>query len=305
MALLNTAATRPSIVLIVLRYLAQQRGKKDDIQRLIAMLAPSGLSSDGAHQSDVRDSLRAAIDLGIVERDGNEVRLVDSAVDPVRSGQRTTIAFLRSAVLATSVNTEGWGSQAGARDLTNALAWYLTFSADDAPSAMEDGTHSAKEMQTVDFGPRQSPVRGHPDEDDDGGGWPIGNDNRWRAFRFWACSLGFAWMEPNGNMVPDPTPAVRDSLPKILTKSSELEARDFVKRLGEAVPVLDTGIYRRFVESNWRRPSPEQRRLSSPVTDALERLRNDRELEFSDRADAPRVTRADGTTFSHVRLVRP
>jgi len=154
MALLNTAATRPSVVLIVLRYLAQQRGKKDDTRRLIATLAPRGLSPDGAHQSDVRDSLRSAIDLGIVERNGDEVRLVDRAVDPVRSGQRTAVALLRDAVLAASVNTEAWGSQAGARDLTNALAWYLTFSADDAPSAMEGGARSAKEMQTADFGIR-------------------------------------------------------------------------------------------------------------------------------------------------------
>jgi hypothetical protein len=304
MALLNTAATRPSIVLIVLRHLSQQRGKKDDDRRLVDTLAPRGLSLDGAHQSDVKDSLRLAIDLGIVERNGNEVRLSEGAVGPVHSGQHASVALLRHAVLAASVNTEGWGSQAGARDLTNALAWYLTFSAEDAPTAMEGETRSAKDLQTADFGPRQSLVRGHTDEEDDGGGWPIGNDNRWLAFRYWACSLGFAWVDPNGKIVPDPTPAVRDALPTIFDESLELEAREFIERLGEAVPVLDTGTYRLFVENNWQRPAPAQRRLSPPLTDALERLRNDSELVFEDRSDAPRVARTDGTTFSHVRLAR-
>ena len=159
MALLNTAATRPSIVLIVLRHLSQQRGKKDDDRRLVDTLAPRGLSLDGAHQSDVKDSLRLAIELGIVERNGNEVRLSEGAVGPVRSGQHAAVALLRHAVLAASVNTEGWGSQAGARDLTNALAWYLTFSAEDAPTAMEGETRSAKVLQT---GPSGTTTVGWP-----------------------------------------------------------------------------------------------------------------------------------------------
>ncbi len=301
MALLNTAANRPSVILIVLRHLAGQRGRKDDVNGLVAVLSPSGLSPDGGHQRDVRDSLRAAIDLGLVERIGDEVRLSEAAVRPVRGGQGSTVALLRQAVLEPSVNVGEWGSQAGARDLTNALAWYLTFAPNDAPVAMEGGARSAKELQTADFGARQPAPRGRSDEEDDGGGWPIGNDNRWRAFRFWACSLGFAWVDPKGNLVPDPTPAVRDALPAIVGKSPELSARELVDKLGDAVPVLDTGRYREFVESNWGRPPPEQRRLSAPLTDALERLRSEGKIVFDDRADAPRITRADGSTFSHVR----
>jgi hypothetical protein len=167
---------------------------------------------------------------------------------------------------------------------------------------MEGGPRSAKDLQTADFGPRQPVIRGRSDEEDDGGGWPIGNDNRWRAFRFWACSLGFAWVDPKGNLVPDPTPAVRDAAPAIAGKSRELSAREFVDKLADAVPVVDMGRYREFVESSWRRPPPEQRRLSAPLTDALERLRIDGQLVFDDRADAPRMTRADGSTFSHVRF---
>lgn len=290
------------MILIVLRHLARQRGRKDDVNGLVAVLSPRGLSPDGAHQRDVRDSLRAAIDLGLVERIGDEVRLAEAAVRAVSGGQGSTVALLRQAVLEPSVNVGEWGSQAGARDLTNALAWYLTYAPNAAPVAMEGGPRSAKDLQTADFGARQPAVRGRSEEEDDGGGWPIGNDNRWRAFRFWACSLGFAWVDPKGNLVPDPTPAVRDALPAIAGKARELSARELVERLADAVPVLDTGRYREFVERNWRRPLSEQRRLSAPLTDALERLRADGKLVFDDRADAPRITRADGSTFSHVRF---
>lgn len=289
------------MILIVLGHLARQRRRKSDVNRLVALLSPRGLSPDGAHQSDVRESLRSAIDLGLVDRTGDEVRLADVAVAPLRSGQRAAVALLREAVLAPSVNVGDWGSQAGARDLTNALAWFLTFSADTAPVVMEGGPRSAKELQTADFGPRQPAPRGRSDEDDDGGGWPIGNDNRWRAFRFWACSLGFAWVDPKANLVPDPTPAIREALPTALGNSRELTAREFIDKLGDALPVLDTGRYREFLERNWGRPAPEQPRLSPPLTDALERLRYEGKLAFDDRADAARVTRADGSTFSHVR----
>jgi hypothetical protein len=113
--------------------------------------------------------------------------------------------------------------------------------------------------------------------------------------------LGFAWVDPKGNLVPDPTPAVRDVLPLVFEESAELSAREFIDKIAAAVPVLDSGRYREFVEANWRRPTVEPRRLSPSLTDALERLRNDGKLTFDDRADAPRVTRADGSTFSHVR----
>ena len=297
MALLNTAASRPSVILLILRHLARQRGKKDELNRLISTLAPPGLSKEGKHQNDLRESLQAAIDLCIVNRTGDEVRLSDQATGPAAGDQRAMVALLRAAVLSDSVNTGEWGSQLGARDLTNSLAWYLSFPASIAPTGMEGNNRSVADLSAADFGPRQPA--------DGGGGWPIANDNRWQAFQFWARSLGFAWVAPNGNLVPDPTPVVRDAIPTVFDKDSDLEANTFVARLGEVLPVLDNGKYRQFVESNWRRPKPEQVRLSAPLSDALERLRSEQRIAFSDRDDAPRVTRADGTTFSHVQVLKP
>jgi hypothetical protein len=235
----------------------------------------------------------------LIDRSGEELRLGDGVLAAVRGGKDATIAMLRRRVFDDELNVAPWGSQVGARDLTNALSWFLTFAAEDAPFQMEGRERSAKELQEADFGPRQAISRATGD--DDAGGWPIGNPTRWNAFRRWACSLGFAWVTPKGYLVPDPTPAVRDALPEVLGKTSELTARDFIDKLATAIPVLDSGRFREFVESNWHRPSPDQRRLTPSLSDALERLKNDGQLVFDDRADAPRVIRADASTFSHVR----
>ena len=292
MALLNTASSRPTVIIIILNYLGQQRGKKVDENRLFHTLSPDGLF-EGGNRTDVEESLGAAITLKLVQKNGSEVQLTQEALAAIQKGEGATVSLLRNAVLDPSVNTGPWGSQAGARDVTNALAWYLTLSADTCPTSMEGTERSAKDLQAADFGPRHA----------DGGGWPIENDNRWSAFRYWACGLGFAWVSPDGVLIPDPTPAIRDALPKVMAGSSELSARDFISRLAGEIPVLDDGRYRKFVEDNWIRRKPEQQLLTSALSEALSRIREENRLLFDDRADAARVTRFDGETFSHVRLV--
>lgn len=294
MALLNPPALRPSGVVTIVRYLAAQRAQQDVMERLLATVAPPSLKGDA--QSDVSHNLRTATELGLILRDGEKVTLAESAYTAVERGQGAVVKLLRARVFDDSVNTAPWRSQVGARDLTNALSWYLTLAPSVAPIQMERGPRSAEQLQLKDFGPRQ---------EEDGGqssNWPINNANRWGTFRRWACSLGFAWANPNGHLVPDPTAAIRDSLPEVFADETELTARDFVKNLGDAVPVLDGGRYREFVTSNWERPPTEGRGLTVPLSDALERLAGERAIALYDRADAPRVAKADGSTFSHVGL---
>lgn len=294
MALLNPPELRPSGIVTILRYLAAQRAQQDVMQRLLDTVAPPSLKGDP--QSDVRRNLRAATELGLIRRDGDKVTLTESARAAVAGGQSEVVKLLRARVFDDSLNTAPWRSQVGARDLTNALSWYLTMRPSDAPIQMESGPRSAEQLQLKDFGPRQ---------EEDGGkssNWPINNNNRWGPFRRWACSLGFAWVNPNGHLVPDPTAAIRDSLPELFEGVSELTAQDFVKKLGEAVPVLDGGRYREFVTSNWERPPTEERGLTVPLSDALERLVGEQAIAVYDRADAPRVAKADSSTFSHVAL---
>lgn len=295
MALLNPPELRPSVIVIITRFLAVRRGQRDQVERLIETLAPAGLA--GANPDlDVRRNLVAAAELGLVIRSGDEVSLADGLVNVARRGDQAIADHIRARVLAEDLNTGAWGTQVGARDVTNALSWFLTFPANESPIQMEGQERAAKDLQERDFGPRQG-----TGEDDDAGGWPIGNPTRWNAFRWWSCSLGFAWVSPREHLIPDPTRAIRAVLPDVIGQASELTAREFIDKLADALPVLDSGRYRAFVEANWRRPPAEQQRLSSPLSEALERLRAAGVLRFDDRADAPRVTRGDGTTFSHVR----
>jgi hypothetical protein len=228
------------------------------------------------------------------------VALAEGVLDTVGEGQGAVVALLRRRIFDEDLDAEPWASQRRARDLTKALSWYLTFSPEEAPIRFEGSTRSAKDLQETDFGPRQN-----PDDDDDPAGWPIGGLTRWPTFPRWACSLGFAWIDPNGRLVPDPTPAIRDALAEVFATSTELSAQQFVKNVASAVPVVDGGRFRAYVEQHWQRPPVESRRLTVSLTDALERLSSDGQVQFDDRADAPRVARADGSTFSHVRLGVP
>lgn len=298
MALLNPPELRPSIQLLIASYLATRHGQRAKEDRLIATLAPRGLGGADPDR-DVRLNLQSAVDLGILRRDGEDIRLDPAMVTAVRGGPAAMITTLRQHVLEPALNGGAWGSQTGARDLTNALTWFLSFPAGKGPIVMEGPDRSAKELQELDFGPRQADLG-----DEDFGGWPINNSVRWRVFRQWACSLGFAWVTPKGTLAADPTPAIRAALPAAFGGDWELAGQDFIGRLSRELPVLDRGAYRQFVEANWQRPAHESSRLGEPLTDALERLKNSGDLTFADRADSARVARSDGSTFSHVTLGR-
>jgi hypothetical protein len=294
MALLNPPELRPSVTLTIVRYLGTQRAQQDNEDRLLATLAPASLG--GANpQRDVNENLKAAVELGLVLRSDDKVTLAEGVLPAFEEGHGAMVKLLRARVFDDALNSTAWRSQVGARDLTNALSWFLTLPPAESPIQMEGGPRSVEALQTKDFGPRQ-------DEDgSESSNWPIGNATRWNAFRRWACSLGFAWANPKGQLVPDPTVAIRDALPDVFGGAEELTAREFVSKVGECVPVLDGGRYREFVTSNWERPGTENRGITVPMTDALERLTSEGSIHVDDRADAARVAKADGSTFSHVR----
>lgn len=296
MALLNPPELRASMMSVIVFYLAQCRGQRDERARIVDAISPPSLTeSPQKHQIDAIRNLVSAIEIGLVVRDGDLVTLSPESIKAARKGASAVAALIRWLVLSEDLNTAPWGSQEGARDLTNALAWFLTFSPADAPARMEGDSPSVKSQQEADFGSRRS-------DDDDASGWPISNSTRWNAFQRWACSLGFAWRSPAGRLVPDPTPAVRDSIPAIFESESTLDGRSFVAALGAQLPVLESGAYRRFVEKHWNRSSESSGELSAATTDALRRLDTSRHLRLEDRADAPRVTQVDGKTFSHVSI---
>jgi hypothetical protein len=294
MALLNPPELRASMMSLIVLYLAQCRGKRDEWERIVDAISPPSLTeSPKKHQLDALRNLTSAVEIGLVVRDGDRVQLSEESAKAAGSGVSAIATHIRRRVLSGDLNSDPWGSQAGARDLTNALAWFLTFGPTNAPIRMEGDPPSAKSLQEADFGPRHG-------ADDDASGWPISNDTRWVTFQRWACSLGFAWRSPSGRLVPDPTPAVRGAIRAVFDGESTLDGQSFVLALGAQLPVLESGAYRRFVEENWKRAPISDGVLSIATTDAFQRLEASGHLIFEDLADAPRVSRSDRSTFSHV-----
>ena len=301
MALLNPPELRPSLIVLVVNHLSTRRAARDKSDHVLRCLAPASLSADGKHQLDVSRNLVAAVELGLLTRDGDVLEATKDTISASKFGTDGVVAHLRSRVLASEMNTTPWGSQVGARDLTNSLAWLLTLPESSAPYAMESGRVSVKALQEVDFGPRKQTGRDANERDDDASGWPISNDTRWGAFKRWACSLGFAWIDPLGRLIPDPTPAVREMLPTLFRGRPEVRSDTFVQDLAAALPVVDGGAYRVLVEQNMQRLGEQSGGLSQSLSHALRRLERDGQLILDNRADSDRVVLFDGTTVSHVR----
>ena len=301
MALLNPPELRPSLIVLVVHHLSSRRGARDKAEHVLNCLAPASLTVDGKHTLDVSRNLAAAVELGLLDRDGDVLEASKDAVAASKSGTDAVVALMRSRVLATELNTAPWGSQVGARDLTNSLAWLLTLPEGKAPYAMESGRVSVKTLQEVDFGPRQQASRDVGDGEDEASGWPISNDTRWGAFKRWACSLGFAWIDPLGRLMPDPTPAVRQALPQLWRGRSELRADEFLRDLAAILPVVDGGDFRRHVETHMQRSVEGSAGLSHSLSLAIGRLEREGHITLDDRADSDRVALVDRRTISHVR----
>ena len=302
MALLNPPELRVSVLVIITGYLAACHGQREQRERLLDVLAPAGLSKDGKHQNDVAVNLTCARELGLVTIEGNDIRLMPEARKPAGDSVEAMTSYIRCRVLAPELNTAEWGSQKGARDLTNALAWFLQYPASAAPTAYEGGKRNAAELQTADFGRRHAAGRDADEEGDGTAGWPIANDTRWRTFRRWACSLGFCWLSPSGDLVPDPTRAVREVLPDVFAGAKMLDGPAFIHALGRSFPVMETGEYREFVNAHRVGPHKADGRLSSATSDVLRRLEADGSVRLEDRADAVKLTLSDGTAVSHIGL---
>lgn len=305
MALLNPPETRLSVIVLIARHLAGCANFQDDKDRLINCLSPIGLADENTasairnSQNDASINLTQAIEIGIVEDDKDITRLSTAAASAIHDGTDAFVKHARTQILDTSRNRAAWRSQKGARDLTNALAWHLSIPATRAPEGMEAGPEPrADTLLEEDFGPRE-------EDEGEGFNWPVVGRTRWPTFGRWACSLGFAWRDPSGRLIPDPTVAIRDVLSDVFAEKNILPAKDFIGNLGVALPVLEGGAYRKFVEKNWNRPADDRNRLSQATTDALRRLQWSGTLDFRSVADDPEVvTYANGEDFSEVTLAQ-
>ena len=292
MALLNPPESRPSVILLIAQRLAGRPDVTENKESLVRSLAAHG-SETRTPLHDVQVNLTQSTMLGVVEESDDAVRLSDSGHGALKVD--SFVKFLREQVLEKRHNREPWGSQEGARDLTNGLAWFLSLPATDLPESFAGRGTNVQTIQAQQFGERREGEENN---------WPIVNQERWVNFQRWACGLGFAWKTPTGITVPDPTATLRDVIPKVFADERRLPAGDFLKAIAKVVPVLDGGTYRKFVQDNLAEDQSlgSSKQLSQALTDALRRLERASEITIEERDDAPARHDATGKPFTHVAV---
>lgn len=293
----------PSILLTLAATVAREKIiSREDLLRICVPLSPW----DGEKRKDLSSRANGTLlrwtALGLFEEDGDKYRL---AVEPRRSESPDSFTDRLPAVcrrLALDpvkgkplwpeggrVSEEGTGLTA---DFCRGLAWCLSQDIYTLPSSYTE----LENLITEQVKP---------------GRFVFLNDTRWPGLRDWARFLGFATGDDSAFFF-DPTEAVRSELPEFAKPGETLAAAEFVTRLSNRLPVLDTGSYRIEVEDalkpeKWTAPPVGY--LSVSLSFALRRLQKQGILGFTTLADAESrctLTRQGGRvweSFTHISLL--
>jgi hypothetical protein len=250
---------------------------------LLDYIAPAGLTAESGKMA--RQTLNRWLELGLfVQDEGQKIGLAQPPSAKVLTELellRTIRCAARARVLAGENNQEFWASE-GARsaDLTRSLAWVL---------AQDVYRTTFRDLESLEL--RQIANRDRR---------LMQNDTRRNGLQVWAFFLGFT-RHLGGEI--DPTVAIREVLPECLKAGRETPIDEFLANLGERLPVLDGGEYRREVEAQIASGSLPDRitgQLSSSLSRALLCLRMEGSIVLEARAD-----RGSGITMTGQGGLRP
>lgn len=294
MSLLNlTNDGLPNILVVLFATVAKARRpmSRDD---LIEAVAPGNVVQDPRL---VRSTLNRWSELGLfcVTEGGEEVTLVEAPPNDLKNDAdvvRATRVAARRVALSQGNNVELWAREgAKAADLTRSLAWLL---AQDCYRLKFGDVNSLELNQVADSNLRL-----------------MQNNTRVNGLQFWGNFLGFI-RQPGGGDV-DPTLAIRDVLDECIEPGEEMPAKDFIRRLGSILPVLDGGAYSVAVLNQLNRaalPSLQPGQLSHSLSRAMFSFLSDQTLQFrnpSDVGSAILLTGRDGPRTDHryTSVLRP
>ncbi|MEZ4299002.1 MAG: protein DpdG [Polyangiaceae bacterium] len=214
---------------------------------------------------------------------------------------------LRERILDVEANRNLWseGETIGSRDLTRALAWWLLQDIFDPVGDWSDTS------------PRGVQYRQRQQLGEDQKARVFSNDTRWQTFERWAVYLGFAWRfgyrfpgSKQTLLVPDPTEAVRETLPLVFGGDKALPLPEFLERLAELLPVLDGGAHRLAVLDRLSpgTVSPIMKdTLSTSLAHVLLRLAQEEVIDLRNESDTQKrlfpVETGLTRPYSHVRLL--
>ncbi|MEY9211937.1 hypothetical protein NI17_008010 [Thermobifida halotolerans] len=266
MTLINVSASIPTLMWPVVRFLASVR-KGIDKERARAYLSPPALGDDGKVFDAAVSTL---VELGLVEETEGVLSLAASAKELDADNLADFQKVLREAVLAPERNT-GLGdddSHTGPRDLTRALAWYLSL---DPSTTALNWAEAQQVQEETSFRPEI--------------GRPLVNNTRWNRFAYWASALGLATpsLLTNDRLVPDCTTAVRQVVQSRWKPGEQLPALQFLHALRAALPVLPGGAYAEAIGL----PSPGDAVAGPSLSFALLRGEDEGWLRLDRDADAP------------------
>lgn len=325
MPLLTPPDILPEAMRFLLRALLATRDERMPWERLVGLVAPSGMAEAmktiGVELSELEGnggdasartggatiadkSLDALVSLGIVDTERNknkenrEVWISDSVRARFPAWEQVTAAafaaYLREVALHPPCALGPLGVEAGDADLAQALALLHS-----APVPLRAYVSFETEPRT--FADIQLHLLG------DKARWPIGNEVRWPSFLRWALYLGFGAIVPVGAgrgtrqaMVADASAAVSHVLPEILPESQPVG--HFVAALGAALPVLDGGAVHAQISAALLDPPPPDE-VSPGLALSLWRLHHSGmvKLEYRSDRDVLQFPMGEGTRpVSHI-----
>ena len=251
-------------------------------ERLKALVQPPSLRLRQAGPSTYDVSLKALVDLRLVVRDGEQLRL-DGTVRTGNVGDLYQRLLL--AVMAQADDREGT-----ARDLLRMLSWFAT---QDPYGAPFDWPRAERQLQ------RQY---------EDPGMRPVTNSNPYEAFERWAVALGFAEQGADG-LVPEATRALLWTLPALPPVTGPARLGEVLTQLRTHLPVLDGGRSARserdlLVDDAEHRADPDA--IDVYLTHALLRCEDEGSLRLTAPSDADVILLSDGGTVeprSHIEVL--
>ncbi|MCK9871169.1 hypothetical protein MRI28_16245 [Nocardiopsis dassonvillei] len=266
MTLLNDPASQPIPMWTVVRFLIVHK-RPIGFDRAKAFVSPPSVRSDGKAFDNAVSTLE---DLGLVTRTKDDQLELSEAARKLDSHDPNSFnALLRDAVLHPDRNT-GIGdddSQTGPRDLTRALAWFLTF----------DPHHTAPNWDETQNLMEKTPLRSEA-------GRAIVNGNRWTRFSPWSTALGLTAPSTLQDFRPTPdcTTAVKQVVQASWKAGETVSAVEALATLREALPVLPGGAYSLALGL----PSPGEHAAGPALSFALLRGEDEGWIKLGRDADA-------------------
>lgn len=292
MSLLNRPSDGMHSVLVVIHNLIIQEGSLP-FQQIVELCSPEGCGDP----AQVRQTLNTWIEFGLFTKSEDQKVSFLKSLSKSDKTRENLRKVARKILFATDNNPNLWAAEGtGSADFTRSVAWLLAQDVYQAELSNWSDAQSLLQKQTN----KSINV--------------IQNDTRWSGLKAWSQFLGFAVSGkfPSGVLIIDPTDAVRDSLPEVFHKRTKMAADDFIAELATIVPVLDSGNFRKDVESKllehggW---TPlDENNLSTSLSRAVLRLIHEGVIAGENLSDAGSRLHLMGRankvieTFSHLRF---